>query len=173
MRKILNLCFVAMLFTSCASEKLDRETAQTLLLDQKAYPKILDEEIYTADPEDAKRILDSGLENEGLLIVQRTQSFMDIGKPLVSFTDKAESYLLPITAEDKKSKVQRVKVAEEVFKEVSGIQMLDGDKKAVVEYKTSYKNITPFSKLSRLKLDGENIRKANFSLYDDGWRIDE
>ena len=92
MRTILTFCLITILFTACSSEKLDRETALKLLQDKKAYPKVLDEEIYTADPDDAKKILDSGLEKEGLLKVQRTQKLKDIGKPLISFTDKAKPY---------------------------------------------------------------------------------
>ena len=173
MKKIMNLCMAVVLFAACSSDKLDRQTALKLLQDKKAYPKVLDEEIYTADPEDAKRILDSGLEKEGLLMVQRTQELKDIGKPLISFTDKAKPYLLPITDEDKKSKVQRVQIAEEVLEEVSGVQMLDGEKQAAVEYTTYYKNITPFSPLSRLKLNEKNTHKTYFLLYDDGWRLEE
>ncbi|SDM97982.1 hypothetical protein SAMN05421813_13142 [Daejeonella rubra] len=173
MKKIMNLFMAVVLFAACSSDKLDRQTALKLLQDKKAYPKVLDEEIYTADPQDAKRILDSGLEKEGLLKVQRTQKLVDIGSPLISFTDKAKPYLLPVSNEDKKSKVQRVKIAEEVLEEISGIQMLDGEKRAVVEYKTSFKDITPFSPLSTLKLNEKNTRKAYFSLYDDGWRLEE
>ena len=171
MTKIMNLCMAVVLFAACSSDKLDRETALKLLQDKKAYPKVLDEEIYTADPEDAKRILDSGLEKEGLLKVQRTQNLVDIGSPLISFTDKAKPYLLPVSNEDKKSKIQRVKIAVEVLQEISGIQLLDGEKQAVVEYTTYYKNITPFSPLFRLKLNEKNTHKAYFSRYDDGWRI--
>ena len=78
MKKIMNLFMAVVLFAACSSDKLDTETALKLLQDKKAYPKVLDEEIYTADPEDAKRILDSGLEKEGLLKVQRTQELKDI-----------------------------------------------------------------------------------------------
>jgi hypothetical protein len=51
--------------------------------------------------------------------------------------------------------------------------MLDGDKRAVVEYTTSYKNVTPFSKISRVDLKAKSSHKVNLSLYDDGWRLEE
>ena len=68
----------------------------------------------------------------------------DIGNPIISFTDKAKPFLLPVTDEDKKSKVQKVKIADEDLEEITGVQMLDGNKQAVVEYRTSYKHILRF-----------------------------
>jgi len=114
-----------------------------------------------------------GLENEGLVVVQKTQSLKDVGKPLVSFTEKAKPYLLPLSAKDKELDVQKVKIAEEVIEDVTGVQMLEGDKKAVVEYTTTYKNATPFSKVHQLDVNGKKTHKANFVLYDDGWRLEE
>jgi hypothetical protein len=173
MKNFVYLYIGAIILSACTSEKkLDRELALKILKEQKTYPKIVDEEIYTADPEDAKKILDSGLESEGLLAVQRTQNSGDVGKPIVTFTEKAKPFLLPVTEDDKKSKIQRVKIAEEDIEEVTGIQLKDGDKQAVVEYKTSFKNITPFSKLSKVNFNSNETRKATFYLYDDGWRID-
>ena len=164
---------LSLLILSCTSDKLDRKTALQILQNQKGYPKIIEEEIYTGDPEDAKRVLNAGLEKLGLVVVQRTQKLENVGEPLISFTDKAKSYLLPASDEDRNSNVQKVKIAEEVIEEVSLVQMQDDEKKAVVEYKTFYKNITPFSVLSNLKLNEKNLNKAYFSLYDDGWRLEE
>lgn len=128
--------------------------------------------IFVSDPTYAKRMLDAGLETEGLLTVQRTQNLDDAGKPLITFTEKGNAYLVPQTEKDKKDNIQRVKIADQAIGEVTGIHMLDGDKKAVVEYTTSYKNVTPFAKLSKRKLDEKENRKADFVLYDDGWRIE-
>lgn len=169
MKSILTLCIAAILLASCDSkEKLDRETALSILKEENTYPKPLTEDIYVADPADAKRLLDAGLEDEGLITVQRTQSLNDVGEPMISFTEKAEQYLLPVNDE----KIQQVKVADEVIEEVTGIQMEDGENRAVVEYKTSFASITPFSKLSQLNLEEENVRSVDFVLYDDGWRVD-
>src|SRR5690606_13505679 len=168
MKSILTLCIAAILLTSCESkEKLDRETALSILKEENIYPKPLAEDIYIADPADAKRLLDAGFEDEGLITVQRTQSLNDVGEPLISFTEKAEPYLLPV--DDKK--IQQVKIADVVIKEVTIVRMEDGDNRAVVEYKTAFKNITPFSKLSKLDFEEENIRKVDYVLYDDGWKV--
>src|SRR5690554_7337703 len=97
MKSILTLCITAILLTSCESkEKLDRETALAILKEENVYPKPITEDIYIADPVDAKRLLDTGLEDEGLIVVHRTQSLNDVGEPLISFTEKAEAYLLPV-----------------------------------------------------------------------------
>jgi len=169
MKSILTLCIAAILLSSCDSkEKLDRETALAILKEENTYPKPLTEDIYIADPADAKRLLDAGLEDEGLITVQRTQSLNDVGEPLISFTEKAEEYLLPVDD----MKIQQVKVADEVIEEVIGIQMENGEKRAVVEFKTSFANITPFAELSKLNLEEENVRRVDFELYDDAWRLE-
>ncbi|TCK80892.1 hypothetical protein [Albibacterium bauzanense] len=168
MKSILALCIVAILLTSCESkEKLDRKTVLSILKEENTYPKPVTEDIYVADPADAKRLLDAGLEDAGLITVQRTQSLSEVGEPLISFTEKAEQYLLPVNDE----KIQQVKVADEVIEEVTGIQMEDGENRAVVEYKTTFVNVSPFSKVSKIDLEKENVRKVNVVLYDDGWRI--
>jgi len=169
MKSILTLCIAAIMLTSCESkEKLDRETALSILKEGSTYPRPITEDIYIADPVDAKRLLDAGLEDEGLITVQRTQSLSEVGEPLISFTEKAEPHLLPV--DDKK--IQQVKIADEVIEEVTGIQMEDDGNRAVVEYKTSFSNITPFAELSKLNLEEENVRRVYFELYDDGWRVE-
>ncbi len=172
MKNTLKLLIALFLFASCSSNDLDREQALKLLQEEKIYPKVIDEEIYTGDPTHAKKVLDAGLEESGFVTVQRTRKIMDIGKPIISFTDKAKPYVLPQTPEDKESAVWRVKIADEVLEEITGIQILEGGKKATVEYRTAYKNITPFSKLARFSLVEKNNQKARFALYDDGWRIE-
>jgi len=173
MKQLLTFGLIVLFFTACSSNKLDRDTAFKLLKEQKLYPKIIDLEIYTADPVEAKKIMESGLEKDGYIAVKRTQALSEIGSPIVSFTDKAKAYLLPLTEEDRESQIQRVKVADETLEEVSGVQMLNDGKNAVVEYKTTFKNITPFSKLVEYDLGKTNTHKADFALFDDVWRIEK
>ena len=171
MKKIMNLFMAVVLFAACSSDKLDRDKALQLIQEKKLYPKVISYNVFTADPVYARRMLDAGLESSGLLTVQRTQKLMDAGKPLITFTDKAKPYLLPPSEENRKDNIQLIKIADEELEDIIGVQLLDGEKHAVVEYKTSYKNITPFSPLSKLKLNEKNSHKAYFSLYDDGWRL--
>lgn len=125
------------------------------------------------DPQYAKKVLDAGLEAQGLLTVQRTQKLGDIGSPLIHFKDKARAYLLPTPESDKSSNIQKVKLADEELVEVTGIKAGQSGKDAVVEFTTAYKNLTPFSVLVPTNFKQQATRKANFALYDDGWRLEK
>lgn len=172
MKKILIALLPIFLIVACSSEKLDRERALQLLQENHKSQSAT-YNIFTSDPTYAKRMLDAGLESDGLLKVQRTQNLNEAGQPLITFTEKGKAYLVRQTEEDKKDNVQRVKIADEAIEEVTGIQEVEGEKKAVVEYTTTYKNATPFAKLSKLKLDGKESHKSTFVLYDDGWRLEK
>ncbi|HXH99294.1 MAG TPA: hypothetical protein VNI52_03430 [Sphingobacteriaceae bacterium] len=174
MKSILNLSLLFFLFLGCTStEKLDREKAFKVLQEEKVFPKIVDAEIYVADPEEAAKVIKSGLEQEGFLSIQKTQSLAEVGQPFITFTEKARPYLISQTSEDIKNNIQRVKIAEEQIKEVTGVKLLDGDKQALVEYKTIVNNQTPFSKLSQINVSEEKTHESKFSLYDDGWRVEK
>ena len=93
MKNIIILYSVALIIASCNSNnQLNSETAVQLIQKEKNYPKVIDYEIYTADPVVAKKILDLGLEKTGLITVLRTQALKDIGQPLIVFTNKAKPY---------------------------------------------------------------------------------
>lgn len=172
MKNILNLCIAALLLVACSNiEKLDRETALKVIEDSKTYPKVISYNIFVSDPVYAKRVLDAGLEESGFVIVQRTRKLGEVGQPIISFTAKADPYLLPQSDQDKSDGIQKVKVAVEAVEEVTGLQMLEDDKTAIAEVKTSFRNISPFSSLSKLELTKGNMRKITLLLYDDGWRV--
>lgn len=173
MKNIINMCISALLLVACSNnEKLDRETALKLIEDGKTYPKVISYNIFLSDPAFATRVLDAGLEDSGLVLVQRTRKLGDVGDPIISFTEKAIPFLLPQSDQDKSDGIQKVKIADEAVDEIIGVQMLEGDKKAIAEVKTSFKNISPFSPLSKLELNKGNTRKVTFVLYDDGWRTE-
>lgn len=170
MKKLLSLCIAALLLGACSNnEKLDRETALKLIEDSKTYPRVISYNIFVSDPAYAQRVLDAGLEESGLVVIERTRKIGDIGRPIISFTAKASPYLLPQSDRDKSDGIQRVKIADEAVEEVTGIKILDGDNKAIAEVKTSFQNISPFYSLSKLELNKGKMRKVNFVLYDDGW----
>lgn len=171
MKNVIIMCITALFLVACSNkEKLDRETALKLIEGGNTYPKVISYNIFVSDPAYAQRVLDAGLEELGLVVVQRARKLTDIGQPIISFTKKAEPYLLPQSDEDKTDGVQRVKIAEEVLEEVTGVQ-IDGENKAIAKIKTSFMNVSPFSSLSKLELKTEKVDKVNFELYDDGWRI--
>jgi hypothetical protein len=173
--KILTIVLLAtFLITGCTSKKeLSREEAARLIKEGMKYPRVIDYDAYSSDPEFAKMAIDKGLEKEGLVTVQRTQTMGDVGKPLVEFTSKAQPHLLPTPEKDKAIHVQKVKLADEDFVEVTGITTTEDGKQAVAEYTTAYKNVSGFAPLTDIDFNKTNTRKASFTLYDDGWKLEK
>ena len=156
----------------CGTSELSREEAFRQIQEKHKYPKAITYEVYCSDPEYARLVLSAGLENEGLLTVQKTQKLSDVGNPLIQFTSNAKPFLLPTSQKEKDIDVQIVKIADEELMEVTSITKGDNGKTALAEYTTSYKNQTPFSSLSKIKLNEKPIRKAKFSLHDNEWKLD-
>lgn len=172
--KILLVLYSILILAGCTSKKeLSREEAFKLLQQEKHYPKVIDYDISRSDPTAAKKVLNAGLESAGLVIVQRTQKLGDVGKPLISFTEKAQPYLLETPEKDKVLDVQKVKIADTDLVEVTGVKTESDGKNAVVEYATAYKNVTPFSALTTINFNQRTTHKARFSLFDDGWRLEK
>lgn len=172
---LLTLFAALILIAGCSDDKreLSREEAMNMIKQEAQYPKVIDYDIFCGDPEFAKKVLDAGLETQGLLTVQRTQKLGDVGKPIIQLSGKAQPYLLPTPEKDKSINIQKVKLAEEELKEVTGIKMMEDGKSAVAEYTTTFSNVTPFSELVNTNFKKENTRQATFSLYDDGWRLEK
>ena len=163
---------IFLLIASCGSKELSRGEAYQILNQEMQYPKTYDYDVFSSDPAHAKKMLDAGLENEGLVTINQTQKIVDIGKPLIEFTDKAEPYLLPTAEEDQSIDIQKVKIADEELAEVTEIKYDSEGKSAVVEYTTAFKDITPFAVLVRTDLNKPTVHSAHFFLYDDGWKLE-
>lgn len=172
---LLTILTALILITGCsdAKKELKREEALRLIKQETAYPKVVDYDLFCGDPEFAKKVLDAGLETQGLLTVQRTQKLGDVGKPIIQLSGKAQPYLLPTSERDKSINIQKVKLAEEELKEITDIQMMEDGKTALAEYTTIYKDVTPFSALVNTDFKKEDTHQANFTLYDDGWRLEK
>ena len=163
-----------LILAGCNSKKeLTREEAFRLIQQSKRYPNAIDYDLYCGDPKYAKKVIDAGLETQGFVTVQRTQKLNEVGSPLIHFTDKAKPYLLPTPPSDQSSNIQKVKLADEELLEVTGIQTETSGKEVVVEYTTAYKNLTPFSVLAATNFNQRPTHKANFTLYDDGWKLEK
>lgn len=176
MKNVLFALFaVCTLLTACSNdnEDLSRDEAMNLLKQQTEYPKVVDYDLFCGDPAFARKVLDAGLEEQGLLTVQHTRKLSEVGTPIIRLLAKSEPYLLPTPEKDKSINIQKVKLAEEELKEVTGIKMMDDNKSAVAEYTTTYKNITPFSSLVNTDFSKEDTHRAYFALYDDGWRLEK
>ncbi|MFV8466969.1 hypothetical protein [Flavobacterium sp. LB1P62] len=164
------LTVVIITITSCTNKTLDEKTAIELIKKEYHYPRVLDYDIYRSDPEHARKVLKSGLEEKGMVTVQRTQKLKDIGEPLIHFTDAANPYFLPTSEDDKKSNIQKVKIAVEGFGAIKEIMILNSGKMAIVEYST-VRNNTVFGSLLRKGSSRIKQHKAHFLLMENGWRI--
>jgi hypothetical protein len=173
MKKLILIILIAGLIAGCSSKELSREEASRIIQKEMQYPKVVDYDISCGDPAMARKVIDAGLEEKGLVTVQRTQKLEDIGKPFITFTDKAKPLLLPTREKDKKFEIQKVKIADEEFVNVTGIYTSEAGKNAVAEYTTTYKNVSDFSALFNRNYNQPDTNKAYFALYDDGWRLEK
>lgn len=92
-------------------KKLSREEALQQIKKERNYPRVLDYDIYCGDPEQGRKVLDAGLESEGLVTVQRIQKLIDVGKPFIAFTAKAQPFLLATSEKDKATSDTESKVS--------------------------------------------------------------
>lgn len=69
------------------------------------------------------------------------------------------------------AQILRLILGEYSVDEITGIRK-DNNNHATVEYTLKLSNVTPFGNIVPLN-DNEKKRRAEFSLYDDGWRLDK
>jgi len=72
MKKLLfTLIFVGVIFSGCNhAPKLTQDEALQIISKELNYPKVVDFDIYCSDPAFAKKLLDAGLETNGLVTIQ-------------------------------------------------------------------------------------------------------
>lgn len=173
MRKLVFILLSAsMTVLGCTSSgKPSKEEVMQILKKELNYPKVVGFDIYCSDPAFSQKLLDAGLETNGLVTVQKTQKLKDAGRPLISFTGKAQQYLLPTSEKDKALDIQKVKIADEEINDI-GINPDPENKKSVwVEYTTVFRNVTPFSVLLKKDLKKPIPHKIQFSRTEDGWML--
>lgn len=170
--KTIIILFTTMLFmVACGEPELDKATAMNMLEAEKKYPRTVDYDLYCADPTHARKVLEAGLEEKGLLTVQRTQKLGDVGAPLIQLTETAKPYLLPTPEKDKAIHVQKVKLADEVLEAIQSITLSENGKSATVSYSTRYTNFTPFNVL-RIAPNDNKRYTMQFVLTNKGWQVD-
>jgi len=166
---------LALMLVGCGEKKLTKDEAAALISKQYGYPHVYDYDIFCGDPQHAKNVLEKGLEDKGLVIVHRTLKFGEMAtKPIIEFTAKAQPYLLPTPAEDKRHNVQKVKIGEESLLEITSITTDQGSKTATVAYKTKFSKLTPFAVLIPRGVDNPWEYTATLILTDsDGWQVEK
>ena len=93
------LGFAILLMASCSQTNLEKEEAASVIRSEKNYPKVYEYEVNVSDPASARKLLDAGLEAEGLVTIDKTQKLKDelksiqvqlIDVPLVEVGDSPE-----------------------------------------------------------------------------------
>ena len=114
----------------------------------------------------------AGLDKGGLVTVSQTQKLSEVGKPLIQFSLKTQSYLLSTPEKDKALGMQKVKLADEDIGEIISIGDDKNTNSKVVEYTTGYKNISPFAALVNQDFTATKTHKAYLSIHDGSWQIE-
>lgn len=173
MKKLILPVLSILLITACSEEKLDERKAFHLIEQSRQYPKLIAYTINAADPNQVSKLINSGPVNNGLITIEEPHSLGEMGNTLITFTEKAAPYLLPLTSQDSLRGFRRVKIAREQLSGVSGIKLLDDGKNAFAEYQTVYKNVSPFSVLVPADFKKKKTHKAYFFLKDSHWQLKE
>ncbi|KVV16212.1 hypothetical protein [Flavobacterium sp. TAB 87] len=160
---------VSFLWMGCTEKKLDQKTAQEMIVSELQFPIIGDYDIFCNDPQHAKRLIDLGLEKQGLVTVKRTRKILD-PNPLLFFTDKAALFLLETSSKDKSSSIQKVKVWEERFGQISSVITNTTKNVTIFDYTVVREN-TVFAVLYGRDLKKEMQCTAYFYLSENGWEI--
>jgi hypothetical protein len=163
------LVTVILIITGCQPKKLDEKLATALILKKNHYPTIVDHDIFCGDPAHAYTIFKSGLVEKGFVKVLQSKKLGDTTS-FVSFTTAAKPYLLLTPAADKRSKIQRVKVADEVFGAISEIRLMSSGNKAIVEY-TTIRRKNVFAAAIKNGLKDTLNHEVYFIQTDDGWKL--
>ena len=163
-----------LLFQACnTKQELSREEALRQIKKERNYPKVIDYDVYCSDPQFGRKAIDAGLDSAGLVTVLRSQKLGDLTHPLITFTAKAQAYLLATSEKDKAIDIQKVKLADEDVVEVTNIRTNGSGNKAVVDYTTTFKNVTPFARLTTADFNKTKANKAYFALGDEGWKLEK
>lgn len=158
------------LLPGCSS--LNEDDVEGLLKKNQLYPTIVETKIFCNSDGEVSRVIDTGLVRDGFVTAQLKHTPDDIGRPLIYFTNKATPYLLPTSDTLKTFDEQKVKVADEHFLRVVNIEISASGDKAVIDYLTEMKDITPFAVLYRHELSGMHPRRTFFTKKGEDWEWD-
>ena len=149
---------------------LSKAEALAILKKEIGYSRPVPTYLFCNDAAHARKVIDAGLEEKGLLLVQRTRKFGDVGSPIIQLTAKAQPFVLE-ASEKEKANIQKLKVAEEDVSQVTRIQTGEDGKSAVVEYTVTFQNVTDFVVLKDQDFNKQETKRVEFALYDDEWRL--
>lgn len=163
------LIYVSLILLGCTKKNLDEKTASELIIKEYQYPRAVSYDVFCGDPAHARKIIEAGLEEKGLVKVDLKKRIIDSDKPFIHFTESAKPYLMQTPEEDKKHKIQKIKIAEENFDGITNILGTSSDKLIIVEY-TITRKLNAFAPLWP-DLQNKKKSKAYFVLSDKGWKL--
>lgn len=171
MKSILRILpLLSLLLICCQNNELDAKKAESVIVKKYKYPAEIDFEVFCNDPVHAKRMLETGLEEMGLVKIMKIREFKDRDKPLIEFTAVSKPFLSKTTSEEKEYKIQKVKIGARKFDRIIKVTVETTDKRiAVVEYNIRF-DMNEFGVLWP-GLPAEKKEKAYFIFSDNGWEI--
>lgn len=171
MRKLILLMLALTSLAACKKQVLNKDEVRSLLEKSGKYPIIHSHNIYTKDSEDGRKLLDAGLEKDGLVSVERNRKAGDNHAPVIEFSAIAKSFFL---APDKGqlSSVQKVKTAEEILDEITALKTNEKGDIAAASYTTKYINVTPFAKLEKNDFNAGRQYTIKLKLTSKGWELE-
>ncbi|WP_426484660.1 hypothetical protein [Flavobacterium sp. 2] len=173
MKSILRILpLFSILLICCQNNELDAKKAESLIVKKYKYPAEIDFEVFCNDPMLAERMLETGLEEMGLVKIMKIRDFKYRDKPLIEFTALSKPFLSETTSEEREYKIQKVKIGARKFDRIIKVTAETNDKRiAVVEYNIRY-DMNEFWVLWS-NLPAEKKEKAYFIFSDNGWEIIE
>lgn len=166
----MTLLICVSLLSGCSKKELSKEDALVLLQKKGNYPRTHSYQIYFKDSEDGRKMIDAGIEKDGLVKVQRNRKTGDNNGSVIEFTDLAKPYFLP-PDKGQLSSVQKVKIADEILDQVIELVFNKEKINAQATYTTKFVDQTPFAKLEKKDFTITKEHKAMFILSKEGWKL--
>jgi hypothetical protein len=194
MKKVYCFIFIIAVIAVSCQKHLSRQDAKSMITNSKNFPEKQNYEIVKSYTKDMHT------EGSGVTIVLGEDEFEPKEKAIMQFVQKGLLQLnetphreevavlfgttirtwinveISMTEIGRKYLVQEnansylVNLWETDINEITGIQEMADNKTAIVDYTISNKNATPFGEIFS---DRNNVtqKSIDFSLYDDGWRL--
>lgn len=179
------MLLMSMGLLACGDGRLDREKAKALIIQSAHFPRQSTDKFTVGK----QTFRDKNENLENFLVAKHLMTSENRGTESISITSY-EVHYLELTSEGQKYKVGDasdgdqqycvMKVADQVFVEVTGLRETVPGRSAEVEFTWKFDNITPFGEAARLNRRAERrdynsgqlfTAKALFEKYDDGWRV--
>lgn len=196
--KIYLLMTFSFFLVSC-SDKMDRDKAKVLITQKYGLPFTVTDKLQYGEVNYLRNFSRPNVTAENALAEQKLIKFTNQGikrdmffsydSYIIELTPEGQKYKLGETSDREGRKFYLVKVADQVFVDITGILEINNGKAAQVEYTWKYDNVTPFGTAFSLKNrqlnqsdqmmnnrpvynnNGIFREKVMMVKYDDGWRI--